>query len=101
MTLKLTHNESVLLNEFADLYAEKRAIQETLTPVQNKLRKLQKKIKVILDEKGKQLPITSIKQRKNIELATTRSQVAWSQLFVEGYYVEDKVRDIVKASTLR
>ena len=98
---KLTHTESVLLNKFADLYAQKRAIQATLTPVQNELRELQKQVKAILAVKGNQLPITSPKQRANIELATTRSQLAWSQSFVEGYFVKDSLRDTVKASALK
>jgi hypothetical protein len=101
MTLKLTPSESRTLNKFADLYAQKRKVQAILTPIQNELRKLQVEVKAILDAKGKQLPIASIKQRKNIELATTRSQLAYTQSFVEGYYVDDSVRDTVKASAIK
>jgi hypothetical protein len=98
---KLTHTESVLLNNFADLYAEIRALKAPLAPLQKELRKLQKEIKEILEAKGYQLPMTSVKQRLHIELATTRSQVAWTQSFVEGYFVKDSLRDTVKASAIK
>ena len=101
MSLKLTPSESRILNRFADLRARQRAIQATLTPIQNELRELQKQVKAILEVKGNQLPITSAKQRKNIELATTRSQLAYTQSFVEGYFVEDNTRDTVKASAIK
>ena len=101
MSSKLTHNESVLLNRFAKLYAQKRVIQAELTPVQNELRELQKQVKAILEAKGNHLPMTSVKQRLLFELATTRSQVTWSQSFVEGYYVDDSLRDTVKASAIK
>ena len=101
MTSKLTHAESVTINKFADLYAQKREIQETLTPIQNELRKLQVEVKAIIKAKGNPLPITSIKQRANIELSTTRSHLAYIESFVEGYYVDDNTREILKASAIK
>ena len=101
MTSKLTHAESVIINKFADLYAQKREIQATLTPIQNELRKLQKQVIPILAKNGNHLPFTSDKQRANIELSTTRSHLAYTQSFVEGYYVEDNTRETVKASAIK
>lgn len=101
MSLKLTPSESRTLNRFADLSAQKRVIQAELTPVQKELRELQVEVKAIIKAKGTQLPITSIKQRANIELSTTRSHLAYTESFVEGYYVNDNMREILKASAIK
>lgn len=100
MKSKLTRKESFLLNNFADLYAEIRVLKAQLVPLQKELRDQGKQVKAILDAKGKQLPTTSDKQQKLIEMSTTRSAVTWSQSFVEGYFVNDSYRDTVKASSL-
>jgi hypothetical protein len=101
MSLKLTPSESRTLNRFADLSAQKRGIQATLTPIQKELRELQVEVKAIIKAKGNPLPITSIKQRANIELSTTRSHLAYIESFVEGYYVDDNTREILKASAIK
>ena len=101
MTSKLTHAESVLLNRFSDLYAKKRAIQATLTPIQNELRELQVEVKAILKAKGNQLPLATPNQRANIQLSTTRSLVGLTESFVAGYVVEDNTRETVKASAIK
>ena len=100
MKSTLTRKESFQLNNFADLYAEIRELKAKLAPLQRELRDQGKQVKAILDAKGKQLPTTSVKQRKLIEMATTRSAIPWSQSFVEGYFVNDSYRDTVKASSL-
>ena len=101
MSLKLTPSESRILNRFADLRARQRAIQATLTPIQKEVRELHVEVKAIIQAKGNPLPITSIKQRANIELSTTRSHFAYTESFVEGYYVEDNTRETVKASAIK
>tara|TARA_R110002051_G_scaffold179813_1_gene249501 strand:+ start:182 stop:505 length:324 start_codon:yes stop_codon:yes gene_type:complete len=100
MKSKLTRKESFQLNNFADLYAEIRVLKAMLAPLQKELRDQGKQVKAILDAKGNQLPTTSDKQKKLIEMSTTRSAITWSQSFIEGYFVNDSFRDTVKASSL-
>ena len=86
---KLTHTKSVLLNNFADLFAQKRALQAELARMQKELSERGEQVKAILAAKGNWLPTTSDKHCHLVEISTRRSHVSWSQSLVERFPVSD------------
>jgi RIO-like serine/threonine protein kinase len=114
----LTHNESIAINKFASTYAKVQQQTSDLAESKKELAKQRNQVTAILEAKGKRLPTTTLKQRHHIVLATTNSQITWTQSLTERFPVSDNnlkelirsdfpdchkigVSNTVKASTLR